>query len=743
MNGAALPRIDGEAKVTGAASFAGDSIPQDALHAIIVFSDQPHARMTAMDTSGAESMPGVHFVLTAADVPVNEYGLTMFDQPVLVGLNDTGASRVPADVSRWEADQIAVIVAESAEQARAAAAAIEVEWEQLPLFDNIDDALATDVLLHPENGAASNAYNPMRIRKGDMEQGWADADVIVEGVYESPHQEHAYLQPEAASAWIDELDRVTIRVAGQWTHEDREQVAHALGIDEERVRIIYPAIGGAFGGREDQSMQIVLALAARRCHSLGLDRPVFCRWSREESIVGHHKRHRVRVTHRLGLTNAGVITAVEAAVDLDAGAYNYTSNKVLGNAHLCAVGPYRSANVHIDSRAIYTTSVPGGAFRGFGAPQGAFAMETQLNKAAALLDIDPVELRQINVLRDGDESATQVPLPDVVTLSQVIAACDERRQLPLPDVANEPMRSTATLPAATDQIRRGRGFAAAFKNIGYSFGFPERSETEIRLHGEGDEPSSAELFQSAAEVGQGVHTAYLQMAAEATGLEVDRVTARWSDTSITGDSGSASASRLTWMGGNSIRGAAEEAEKAWINGDRPAIGRFRFVPPPTDVLDAETGAGQPNFAYGYVAQAIDLSVDIGTGMIRIDRVVSTHDVGRAINPELVRGQIEGGVVQAHGYALTEDLRVADGRITNPRLSSYLIPGIGDVPVFIDAHVLEIPDPRGPWGARGVAEMPMIPYAACVAAALFDATGVWVDGFPFTPSRVLAALNSEH
>ena len=263
------------------------------------------------------------------------------------------------------------------------------------------------------------------------------------------------------------------------------------------------------------------------------------------------------------------------------------------------------------------------------------------------------------------------------------------------------------------------------------------------LHGdpEADRPDRAELFHAGADVGQGAHTAFLQMAAEATGLPLDRVDGRFSDTATAGDSGSASASRLTFMAGNSILGAAEEAEKAWRRGDRPAVGAFRYVPPPTEPLDPETGECTPNFSYGYVAQAVELTVDVATGHIVVDRVVSTHDVGRAISPALVRGQIEGGVVQAHGYALTERLRVGAGRVLNPRLSTYLIPGIGDIPTSIESVVLELPDPRGPWGARGMAEMPMMAYAPAVVAALHDATGVWFDGFPLTPDVVRAALRS--
>ena len=739
--GASPARIDAPAKLTGAAAYPSDRIPPDALWAMAVFTDQPHARLVGLDFSAAEAVDGVVAVFGSADVPVNEFGLTMADHPVFVGLDHTGRSHLPCDVSRWEADRLALVVAETADAARAGAAAIEVQWEQLPVLADIDDSLSSPVMIHPENGEPSNAYYSLRIRKGDMAQGWADADVVVESTYEFPYQEHAYLQPEAGLAYIDDEGRVTVEVAGQWTHEDQEQIAHALDLPDERVRVIYPAIGGAFGGREDISVQIVLALAAMRLQERGVDRPVATVWSREESIVGHAKRHRGRIVARWGARRDGRITAVSSTAWLDAGAYNFTSNKVLGNCHLHQAGPYEVPNAEIDSHAVYTNATPAGAFRGFGAPQAAFAAESQVNKLAEALGMDPVEIRRINALREGSIGITQSVMPTGVTMPEVIDRCAEAASEPAPNGDSGDFSPFPSLPPEPSALRRGRGFACSFKNVGFSFGFPERSEAEIVLHGgqDSDEPERAELYHAGAEVGQGAHTALVQMAAEATGLPADRIERHFSDTATSGDAGSASASRLTWMSGNAILGAAEEAEKAWRDGQRPAVGRFRFVPPPTEALDPVDGHCVPNFSYGYVAQHVELTVDTGTGHIRVDRVVSAHDVGRAINPQLVVGQIEGAVIQAHGYALSEDLRSDGGRLQNMRLSTYLMPGIGDIPTAVDSVVLELADPLGPWGARGMAEMGMIPYAPAVTAALHDATGVWFDDFPLTPDRVLAGL----
>ncbi|HRQ38971.1 MAG TPA: xanthine dehydrogenase family protein molybdopterin-binding subunit [Chloroflexota bacterium] len=735
-------RVDAPGKVTGAALFPGDLTRERLLHAKVLFSNQPHARMLRMDTSAAEAVPGVVAIFTAVDVPVNEYGLTMFDQPVLVGVNASGRSPVPSNVSRWEGDQVAIIVAETEAAAAEARERIEIEWEPLPLLPDMDTAVRDEILLHPEHPAQSNIYHHYKIRKGDMAAGWAAADVIIEGEYHLPNQEHAYLQPEAALSYVDEQGRVTVEVAGQWTHEDQAQIAHALELPPEQVRIIYPAIGGAFGGREDMSLQIVMALASWKLHQRGETRPIRCIWSREESIIGHHKRHRGRAKTRWGATKDGKITAVEAEVFMDAGAYNYTTNKVMGNFHLTVGGPYEIPNAHIDSYAVYTNSVPGGAFRGFGAPQGCFVAEAQMNKLAKALNMDPVELRLKNCYHEDSIGITQTPLPAGVSLPQVIEACADAANWPTPITDHRlPITPFQSLPPDPTTLRFGRGFACAYKNIGYSFGFPERCEATIELYGAGN-IERVVLKHAAAEVGQGTHTALRQMAATAVGVPLEMVELVMSDTAVTGDSGSVSASRMTWMAGNAIQLAAAAAKQEWTDEDRPAIGHARFTPPATEPLHPETGHATPNFAYGYVAECVDLAVDVETGHIHLLRVVCADDVGKAINPRLIEGQIEGGVVQALGYAVTEELVVKDGRVLNPRFSTYLIPGVRDIPDAVESVILEIPDPRGPWGVRGMAEMPFIPLAAAIAAALHDATGVWFNEIPLTPVKVAARLREQ-
>jgi CO/xanthine dehydrogenase Mo-binding subunit len=735
INTQQIPRIDALGKVTGQAEYPGDKSPENFLHGKLLFSRQPHARMISIDLSKAEAVPGVVAIFTAKDVPVNEYGLIFPDQPVLVGL---GSSNPYADVSLWEGDQVAVVVAETEEAAEKACALINVKWEPLPVITNMEEARRDETILHPWVG--SNVLKHYKIRKGDMEAGWAAADVVVESEYHLPYQEHAYLQPEAGLSYIDEDGRITVEVGGQWTHEDQEQVAHSLGLPLEKVRIIYPAIGGAFGGREDMSLQIVLGLAAMRLHERGIDCPVRIIWSREESILGHHKRHEATVRTKWGATNEGMITAVSAEVLMNSGAYAYTSTKVLGNFHLMVTGPYEIPNAHIDSYAITTNNVPGGAFRGFGGPQGAFTAENQMNKLAELLGADPVELRLKNALTEEKLLTVQTPLPPGVSLSQVIETCAERSGWGSEQftVDSEPFASVPSLISNPHSLKKGRGFACSFKNVGFSFGAPEQCQAIIELHG-GTKIEKVILHHAAAEVGQGSHTALKQMAATAVGVDVSLVEIDMSDTASSGNSGSVSASRMTFMAGNAIRQAAAKALEKWTDEERPAIAHETYRPPATEPYDPETGACMPNFSYGYVAEAVDLTVDVETGHIRIDRVVCANDVGKAINPALIEGQIEGAVVQAHGYALMENLQMKDGRILNPYLSQYLIPGIKDVPAHVESVIMEVPDPIGPWGARGMAEMPFLPLAPAIIAALHDATGVWFDEIPLMPYKVVAKL----
>ncbi|MBN1680630.1 MAG: xanthine dehydrogenase family protein [Anaerolineae bacterium] len=722
--------MDAVGKVTGETLYPGDINMDGQLWMKIRFSDRVHARITAIDTRRAEAYPGVVAVLTAKDVPVNEYGLIMPDQPVLCG---PGSNKKDADIVRCISDQVALVIAETEIAAAEAAALIDIEYDDLPVVTDVFEAMengAPQLHSHVEN----NVLVHYRIRHGDMAAGWAKADVVVEGEYQTGYQEHAYLQPEAGLGFIDEAGRVCVIVAGQWVHEDREQVAHALGLPEEQVRIIYPAVGGAFGGREDMSVQIVLGLAAMR-----VKRPIKIIWSREESIIGHHKRHPVIIRARWGATQDGKLVAAEAQLYADSGAYAYTSTKVMGNANLMVSGPYEIPNVKVDTYAVYTNNIPCGAFRGFGGPQAAFAAEGQMNKLAEALDMDPVQLRAINVLHDDSITCVGTPLPPGVTLDRVLA--DGAAQSDYWRQQNSTWRKLPVEQPSDPAKRRGVGMALGFKNVGFSFGAPEENWATVELYGDA-EIERVVVREAGAEVGQGSHTVFVQMAAEAVGVSPEKVELIGHDTAVTGNSGSVSASRMTFMAGNAIKGAAEQALEKWQHEERPAIVTYQYRPPATTPYDPETGHSDPNFAYGYMAQFVEVEVDVETGHVAVVRVVSAHDVGRALNPMLVEGQIEGAVVQALGYTTMEHLISDGGRILNPYLSTYLIPTIWDVPREVKSVILEFADPRGPWGARGMAEMPFIPLAPAITAALCDATGVRFDRIPLTPDYVVEQLR-EH
>ncbi|MFZ5818653.1 MAG: xanthine dehydrogenase family protein molybdopterin-binding subunit [Chloroflexota bacterium] len=721
--GQSKPRVDALDKVTGAALYSGDLSMKGMLHMKILFAGRPHARVKRILVDRAQAAPGVAAIFTARDVPVNEYGLQWKDQPVLCG---PGSSRSGADIVRFVGDQVAVVVAQTEAQAEAARKLIEVEYEDLPVITDAEEAMRPGATRVHEEIGDSNICVHDKIRKGDVEAGFQQADVIVAGEYRTPVQEHAYLQPEAGLAYIDDDGHVTVKAASQWTHADREQIAHALGLPDESVRVVYPAIGGAFGGREDMSVQIVLALAAWK-----LQRPVRIIWSRQESIIGHGKRHATIVRGKWGATRDGKLVAAEVEMIGDAGAYMYTTNKVLGNSTITCTGPYFIPHVNADVYGVYTNNVPGAAFRGFGAPQALYMAELQMDKLAEKLDMDPVEFRLKNVLRDGLTLDVGTPIPGPVSMAEVIQTAADKFGWK----AGDTRKKDKKLPA---HLKRGRGFAAGFKNVGFSFGYQDNCWARIELHG-ATEIEKVVLLHASAEVGQGTHTIMTQMAAEAVGVPFEKVTLIASDTAIMGSSGSVSASRMTFMSGNSIRGAAEIALEKWHREERPAIGEFKYLSPLTTPFDKETGYSMPNFSYAYAAQAAEVEVDIETGQVRVLRVVAVDDLGKAINPNLVEGQIEGAVVQAQGYALMEDFKTKDGHVLTDQLSTYLIPTIRDIPGKVETVIVEVPEPNGPWGARGVGELPFLPTAAALSAAVHDATGVWYDEFPLTPERILRGL----
>lgn len=729
--GKPLPRLDAIDKVTGKALYPGDIQMDGQLFMKVMFANRVHAVIKKLDIREAEKYPGVVMVLTAKDVPFNGYGLSGPDQPVLCG---PGSKKPYAERVRFIGDQVALVIAENEAIAMKAAGLIKVEYEDLPIVDDPREAIKEGALIiHPDKG--NNIISHHQIRRGDVEAAFKQCHVVIEQEYHTPVQEHAFLQPEAGIAYLDKEERITVKIAGQWAHEDQEQIAQALEMPLEKIRVIYPAIGGAFGGREDMSLQIVLALAVKCLADKGIRRPVKTIWSREESMIGHHKRHPYFLKMKWGADSNGKLLAAKIDMIADGGAYTYTSGKVLGNATLLCTGPYEIPNVSVNADAVFTNNLPNGAFRGFGGPQAAFAAESQMNRLAEALKMDPVALRMKNVIHEGSMLSVNSQIPKGVSMAETIETCAKAGGWSEKDgYWQKPVYGATSKP----HIRKGIGFACSYKNIGFSFGAPEKCEARVELIGK-SEIEEAILYHAGADVGQGAHAAFIQMAAHALDIPVNKVKLVASDTLTSGNSGSASASRMTFMAGNAIKGACELALEKWKNEERPAIGDYVYRPPATTPFDKTDGHCMPNFAYGYVSEVAEVEVDMETGQMTIQRLICADEVGKAINRQQVEGQIEGCLVQAAGYAVLENFIEKNGQVLTRHLSTYLIPTILDIPDKIDSIILENKDPEGPWGARGMSEMPYLPLAPAITAALHDATGVWFNRFPLTAENVYQRL----
>jgi CO/xanthine dehydrogenase Mo-binding subunit len=726
-------RIDAENKVRGLPIFTSDIDMPEQAYMKILFAQYPHAKIKHINTTEAEKLPGVLGVLTARNVPVNEFGFVTNDQPVLCG---PGSQKPDTDRVRFMGDKVALVIADTEEIACQALALIAVDYEVLPVLDDPNKAMQPDApVLH--NYLGHNVFTHRKIRTGDVNKGFDEADVIVEASYLTPIQEHLFFEPEGGVGYVDQDGVVTCHVTGQWPHHDKKQICHALALPEEKVRVIYPVIGGAFGGREDVSIQIVLALAVWRLHQRGMNRPIKITLTREESTLVHCKRHPYRIHAKWGATRDGKLTAAEVDMLADGGAYIYTSHLVAGNIILNCTGPYVIPNVKVDVKNVYTNTTPKGAFRGFGGPQGAFVSESQMDKLAEKLGMDPVEFRLKNLAREGDPQTTGASFPPGCSIAKVVEDCalaggwkNENGHWSQP--------KKATPVSDKPHVKRGVGIACAHKNVGFSYGFREFCGVSIELHGDA-EIEKAVIYHGAAEVGQGIHTVISQMASEALKLPLDKVHLRAGDTHSSLNAGSVSASRMTFVAGNAIKEAAELVLEKWQNEDRPAIVHHLYQADPTTAPDAETGHCDPNVSYGYVAEIAEVEVDTETGECRVVRVLCAEDVGKAINPLIVEGQLEGGLLQGVGYTVMESFIEKNGQILTPNFSTYLIPTILDIPERMDTLILEYPDPRGPWGARGVGEVAIMATAPAIISAVYDAIGVRFDQFPLTPDLIMQGL----
>ncbi|HEY4412934.1 MAG TPA: molybdopterin cofactor-binding domain-containing protein [Gaiellaceae bacterium] len=723
--GESVRRADGTPKTTGAFEYASDLQAAGMLWGHTLRSPHAHARVRAIDLSAALTMPGVHAVLTHDDVPGRKtYGLEFSDQPVLV-----------IDRVRYFGEPVAIVAAEHPEQARRAAERIVVDYELLAPIADPERATESEPL-HPGretheighylDDSRPNVVRSMRIVHGDPA---ARGDVVVEGTYEIGTQDQAFLGPESGLAIPDGGGGVDIYVATQWLHVDREQVAPCLNLPEEQVRIHLAGVGGAFGGREDLSIQIHAALLA-----LHTSRPVKMVYNRQESFTGHVHRHPARIHAEHHATRDGRLVCVKMQILLDGGAYASSSTAVTANATSFACGPYAVPNALIETTCVFTNNPPCGAMRGFGAVQTCFASEAQMDKLARALELDPIELRLRNALAPGDTLPTGQRIDGSLPVAEVIRRCAA-----LPEPAPEELpRPAIRLPGGAgnttrgEGVRRGRGFAVGFKNLAYSEGFDDSCAARVRLFADG----SAEVHCAAAEVGQGVTNVILQVAR--TELGTDDVRLAPGTTAAVGSAGSASASRMTWMAAGAVRDAcrAALAERESRGGEVDVERVYRHRP--TAPLHPETGqVGDlpAHVAFACAAMKVIAEVDVDLGLTRIVWIGTAQDVGKAINPQAVEGQIEGGTAQGIGLALMEEIQTRDGVITNASFTDYLIPTALDVPPIV-SELVEDPEPDAPYGVKGVGEPPTVVSTAAVAAALRDATGRELSRVPVRPDDIV-------
>jgi len=741
-------------KVTGKAKYTDDFIFPNMLFGRTLRSKYPHARILNINTEKARALPGVHAVLTHKDVPgQNRHGLVRFDWDVLCG-----------DVVRFVGDAVAIVAAESEEIAAEALKLIEVDYEPLPVVADPEYAHSPEApVLHAEN-ETGNLLKHIKVYHGDVEQGFAEADVIVEHEYRTPIIEHAFLEPECSIGVPPGqagYDKLTVLVGSQIPYQDRNQIALAMGLPEEQVRVVGTLIGGGFGGKEDIAGQIHAAMLAN-----ATQRPVKMLYTRQESLIFHPKRHATIIRIKTGAKKNGRLTAVQATLYGDGGAYASLSDKVMTRATTHATGPYDVPNAKIDCFAMYTNNPPAGAFRGFGVTQSAFAVEQNMDMLAEKLGIDPLEIRRINAQKVGVTTATGQLLRESVGLLDTIDKVEG-------DMIAHHHDSGFTWAWRDGNKAYGWGIACAYKNTGLGGGAPDKAEAEIEAYEDG----TVEVRIAAADMGQGIAHVVAQCAAEELGLPYNRIKVLLCDTDLTPNGGPTTGSRQTFISGNASRVTAVAMREAMSrtaaeildvppqnfrfeegllrygeNGHHVEMGevvkwmknaglepktRQEYWAPKTQPLG--TG-GDMHFAFSYATQAALVEVDLETGEVHVLKVVSGTDIGRAINPLMLQGQIEGGIVMAMGNALTEAYITEDAVPWSRLLSRYKMPSIKHAPEII-SHLVEHRAADGPFGAKGVGEIPSINTMPAIANAIYNAVGVRVFNVPVDQDALLLAMKA--
>ena len=738
-----VPRVDALDKVLGRAKYADDIWFEGMLYAKVLRSKHPHARILKVDTSKAVQLEGVVAILTARDVPVNTFGIQTKDQVVLA-----------EDRVRYMGDPVAVVAAETEEIADEATELIDVQYEILPSVFDQREALKQDA---PKVHARGNLAAHRKIRKGNVEDGFAESDEIVEDTFSTQKSEHCHIEPHAGVAVVDSLGKVTVWAGSSLPNVAQAELARVLGLPMSKVRIVQPEIGGNFGGRNEISIEPYICLIAMKTK-----RPVKLVRTREEEFIASTIRHSYFLRYKTGVKKDGTLIAREIEIISDAGAYSSYGESSLTKSCILAAGPYRIPNVKVDGYLVFTNNPVGGAMRGFGAPQVHVAEETHMDNIASRLSIDPLELRVKNALKNGDTTVTGQVLHSVgltETIERASEAFGWHKEL-----GEKAVRESKV---------RGKGVSCAIYPIGLTEK-PNPSGAFVKCNVDG----TINVIVGAVEVGQGSKTALSQIAAEEFGVELDKVNLTTGDTDVSPYDFGCVASRTTYTTGKAIQIAANSARSILFNTvaqelavspdalemkngkicvkGSPSKGVsiaeavqlcYRrgmlvlgsgYFNPPNNLLDPETGRGSPYPSYVYATQMAEVEVDVECGLVKVLRIVAAHDTGRAINPVLVKGQIFGGAALGVGEALTESLVIEEGRTCNPNFFDYLITSIEDMP-DVEAIIVEELEPTGPLGAKGFAEATNVPTAAAIINAICDATGAKIRTLPANPARVLQAL----
>ena len=748
--GKPLERTDAVGKATGRTRYAGDYTMPGMLHAKVLRSDIASGRLKRLDVSKARALPGVACVLTAEDLPDR---LAATDMPGQTGQKRAATDRqiLVREIIRHHGEPLALIAAETPALADKAFDLIEYEIEPLPGVYDTASALEPDAPIVTE---PDNVVGKYKIRKGDTEKGFAAADRIIENTFYTQFIEHAFLEPEVGLAWVDENGVVNIRMSTQVIEHFRF-IADALGVPHNKVRILGAMVGGGFGGKEDITVELYLALLAQTTR-----RPVRLAYTREDSFVGHGKRHPFSVSHKTGVNKDGKITALEVTISADSGAYVFLSPYVLLYCAVAAPGPYRIDNVKIDAAAVATNNMYTSAFRGFGAAQACVAYEAQMDEIAKALDLDRFEFRRRNFMRTGDKTATGQTVESAIWADECMTKA---------------LDALGDKPTNTGTVKIGRGVATYQQSYGRITWFHDTSEAWVGIEVDG----TVIVRSGVTDIGAGQASALGQIAAELLGVGLDDVVIYNSDSAVTPLAGTTTATRALYMTGRAVHTAstnlrarlvafaAQELDarpdeidlangQAFVPDDpsksmslkdlasrgasegleRSELAMFRA--PFTDPIDQETGQGPvfPDFTYG--CHAVDVAVDTETGEVTVLKSVGAHDIGQAINPQAVEGQIEGGALMGQGYALSEELIYEEGKLVSPSFSEYLIPTSMDMP-DIQCIILESRSGLGPFGAKGIGEPSLTPVAPAIANAVADAIGTRVFDLPITPEKVVQAI----